>query len=73
MRRCYAGFRSLTLALKGKQVLEQNAIYSEVVKKDPKNNKKGCSYALVISCAQKKNCENLLEIHGISYLGMVEE
>ena len=73
MRRCYAGFRSLTLALKGKQVLEQNAIDSEVVKKDPKNSQKGCSYALVISCAQARNCENLFDIYGIHYLGLVEE
>ena len=73
MRRCYAGFKSLTLALRGKEVLDGNAIASEVVKKDPKNSKKGCSYALMISCGQKRNCENLFRIHRVSYLGMVEE
>lgn len=55
MRRCYAGFRSLTLALKGKQVLEQNAIYSEVVKKGPKKQQKRLFLRLShFMCAKKE-------------------
>ncbi len=73
MRRCYAGFKSLTLALRGKEVLDRNAIESEVVKKDPRTSKKGCSYALTIPCAQRRNCENLFALSAVPYLGITEE
>lgn len=73
MRRCYAGFSSLTLALRGKEVLDANAITSEVVKKDPKKSKRGCAFALEFSCAHRRSCEALFRRYGVSYLGTVEE
>lgn len=73
MRRCYVGFASQTLALRGRQVLSANAIPSEVLKKDPTKAKKGCSWALVIPCAQTGNSERLLTRYGVAFLGIVEE
>ncbi len=73
MRRCYAGFDSLTLALKGKRVLAQNAIASEVIKKDAKKSKRGCSYALEIPCPHRRNCEMLFKKNGVSYIVIDEE
>lgn len=73
MRRCYAGFDSLTLALKGKRVLDDNAIASEVIKKDAKKSKRGCSYALEIPCSHMKNCEALFNKYGVSYIVIDEE
>lgn len=70
MIRCYAGFRSQTAALRGKSILDANAIFSEVVKKDPKKSKKGCSYALEFPCNHADNVKLLFDKYGISYLGI---
>lgn len=73
MRRCYAGFSSLTLALKGKRLLDGNAIASEVIKKDAKRSKRGCSYALQIPCAHVRNCKSLFDKYGVSYIAIDED
>ena len=73
MKRCYAGFKSQTAALRGKRVLDANAIASVVVKKDTAKSRKGCSYALEIPCSHAGSCERLFERYGVEYLGLDEE
>lgn len=69
MNRCYVGFRSQTNALVGKRILTENAIPSEVVKKDPQEGA-GCSWAVLIPCEHRENAVRLFERRGVSFLSV---
>lgn len=69
MNRCYVGFKSQTNALGGKRILTENAIPSEVVKKDPREGA-GCSWAVLIPCEHRDNALRLLERHGVPFLAV---
>ncbi len=69
MNRCYVGFISQTNALAGKRILTENAIPSEVVKKDPRKGA-GCSWAVLIPCEHRGNAVRLLDARGVPFLSV---
>ncbi|MBQ8697320.1 MAG: DUF3343 domain-containing protein [Clostridia bacterium] len=71
MNRCYVGFKSQTNARVAGRVLTENAIPSEVVKKDPDGDA-GCSWALLIPCEHRENVKRILDRRGVPHLKVAE-
>lgn len=58
---CRLELGSMTLALKAQKILGSAAIPSTVIKISAERSKRGCSYGLRFSCAQRRNVQALLE------------
>ncbi len=57
---CEAEVGSLTQAMKAQTVLANAAIPSTVVKIEAPSSRRGCSYALRLSCLQENNARAVL-------------
>ena len=58
---------SQTIAMKAKRLLEQNGIYTRIVRPSPKSTPKGCSFGLQIDAAILSVAIKYLDQNSISY------
>ena len=63
--------KSMTYALKAQNVLQNNAIYSRIIKLDATKTKKGCAYGLEVGDENLNNAIRLLDINKINYSEIV--
>lgn len=63
--KCTLPVGSVTYAQKAMRVLASQAIYSEIVKLDGSNEKRGCIYGLELSCSETENARLALKRAGI--------
>ncbi len=64
---------SVTYALKGKKILENEGIKVSLVKSGNIKELRGCGYGLKISSEQKEKAESLLVSSGIRIIGSVSD
>ncbi len=67
MERCVITSKSLTSALKAKDILADSAVYANIIKIDPSYSKHGCSYGLEIDCRNKRNAEKMLSASKLQF------
>lgn len=65
MDKVLLGVKSLTLALKGKDILNNNGINSKVVRTSGAYEGNGCGYSICITKGDADLAVKLLESHGI--------
>lgn len=61
----------MTLAMKGKRILEHNGIAASVSRLPPKLTSAGCAWGISIDCAHARRAKEILEVSGFSYGKMV--
>jgi len=66
MDKCTVALNSLTYCIKAQKLLNENYIYSDVVKMDARRAKNGCAYGLEINCNDEKAIRGILEKSKIS-------
>ena len=64
---------SVTYALKGKKILENNKIGSSLIKSGNLKDLRGCGYGLKISADDKEKSYNILYREGIKILEVIGE
>ena len=70
---CIVALRSMTYAIKGKNVLNDNYIDCEIVRLDPKMTSKGCAYGLKFSCVNLYNVQSALATKSIKYSEIIRQ
>ncbi|MDD4774192.1 MAG: DUF3343 domain-containing protein [Eubacteriales bacterium] len=71
MQRCIISTNSLTFVQKGRRLLSDYALRSEVVSLNGIETKSGCSYGIEIDCSQADNAIRLFERFGIPYHAII--
>ncbi len=64
---------SVTYALKGKKILENNKITSSLIKSGNLKDLRGCGYGLKISSDDKEKANSILHNEGIKILEIIGE
>lgn len=72
MQRCIIATNSLTFAQKGRRLLDDYAIRSEVVSLNGSETRQGCSHGLEVECRQIDNAVRLMERFGIPYTEIIK-
>lgn len=68
MEKILLGVKSLTLALKGKEILNKNGFYSKVVRTTGAYDGNGCGYSIYITKGDIDLALDLLESNGIKVI-----
>ena len=63
----------MTAALKAKEALSNNAVFSNIIKLDSNMTKRGCAYGLEISCSSLQNAKNIFQKEKIKIREYLEE
>jgi hypothetical protein len=66
MEKCTITLNSLTYAIKAQRKLQENYIYTDVVKLDSRNSRRGCSYGIEINCNDQDTIRDILNRSRIS-------
>ena len=64
---CVATMKSMTYALKGKNILETKGIPAEIISLDPSLTSHGCAYGISFACGQSGDVKRLLDMKKIAY------
>lgn len=67
MQRCIISTSSLTFVQKGRRLLSDYAVHSEVVSLNGNETKSGCSHGLEVDCSQIDNAIRIFERFGFPY------
>lgn len=70
-KQCLITTMSMTLAMKGKGILERSNIRATVSRLPPNLTTSGCAYGIAIDCTQIRRAKESLERAGFSYGKMV--
>ena len=71
MNKCLITTVSMTLAMKGKGILEQNGIAATVSRLPPNLTASGCAWGIAIDCSRAKRAKEVLEVSSFAYGKMV--
>ena len=64
---CVASLKSMTVAIKAKNALEEAYIDCEIIKLDSNMTKKGCAYGIKFNCININSLENVLKKKRVNY------
>ena len=67
MQTCLITTVSMTLALKGKGILEKNGVSAAVSRLPPKLTAAGCAWGISVDCGQARRAKELLDGAGLRY------
>ena len=71
MQYCLITTVTMTLALKGKRILEKNGVGAEVSRLPPNLTTSGCAYGIAIDCTVAKRAKEVLSASHFTYGKMV--
>ncbi len=64
---CILTMKTMTHALRAKNILEGRGIFASVVSLDPRLTERGCAYGIRFSCKDTERIKGTLEAKGIAY------
>lgn len=64
---CIVTMKSMTMALRAKNVLYAKGILTEVQNLDPSVTARGCAYGLSFNCSEKEKIKHYLDGKGVPY------
>ena len=71
IKQCLITTVSMTLAMKGKRILEQKGIAATVSRLPPNLTASGCAYGIAIDCTVARRAKEVLSASGFTYGKMV--
>lgn len=66
-RKCIIAMSSMTYAMRGETLLNNNRLYTRVIKLPKGSTPKGCGYGLELSCSFLERAVQMLEHAGIKH------
>ena len=67
MKKCIIAISSVNHAIRCEKLLNQNGIYTKIVKLQPQKTKKGCAYGIELSCKDVDTALSLFNLANIPY------
>ena len=67
METCLITTVTMTLAMKGKGILQQNGIAAQITRLPPKLTGAGCAYGIAVDCGKIRRAKEILDTSDFSY------
>lgn len=64
---CILTMKTMTHALRAKNVLEGRGIFAQIVSLDPRLTERGCAYGIRFPCEQADRIKGTLEAKGVPF------
>ncbi len=68
---CVASLRSMTFAIKAKNILEKNGINSEIIKLEPYMTQRGCAYGIKFDCVNLRLVKDALTANRVNFTEII--